>query len=464
MSDISREAIHAWVEAHEEEMVEDVLRLVRIPSVAQPSPDPAAPFGPACAQALDEGLALCRRYGFQTRDITHRCGVALWPGRQPEMLGIFNHLDVVPAGDGWDTPPFEPVVKDGYIVGRGAGDNKGPAVAALYALRCLRELGAEPSHTIQLYLGCSEETGMADITYYLEHTSQPVFSLVPDVSFPVCCGEKGILTANLVCDISGSNLLGFTGGVTSNAIPDRACALLRGLDPVAVRALAETAPGITASEEGQNMRITAVGIAGHAAFPEGTESAIQKLAAFLTEHHLATGPAAQAMAFLASAFADAYGAGLDIDFRDDISGRTTHAGGMVRLEQGRLVQNINVRYAILADQEQLLARLHRRCAAGGFTVENLHNDPPCYTPPDHPVISALLRTYTDVYGNEARPYVMGGGTYARKLKNAVGYGPGMAEPSPYGGGHQPNEGMRIGLLAKMTEIYANAILAIDPLI
>lgn len=123
----------------------------------------------------------------------------------------------------------------------------------------------------------------------------------------------------------------------------------------------------------------------------------------------ATGPAASAISFLADAFSDAYGKGLDIDFSDDISGKTTHIGGMVHLENNHLVQNINVRYAIQANPEKLIAQLHARCEAAGFAIEHLHNDPPYYTSPSHPAVPFLLRAYQDVYGGPAEPYVMGGG-------------------------------------------------------
>lgn len=464
MHTISKESIRAWAHTHEPEMVEDVMRLVRIPSVSQNCNAPESPYGEACAHALDEGLSMCRKYGLETKDIGRQCGIALWKGQTDKTIGIFGHLDVVPAGSGWDTPPYKPVVSRGYILGRGASDNKGPTVAALYAMRCLREQGVQLKHGIQLYLGCNEEAGMSDIHYFTSHEPQPVFCLVPDVSFPVCCGEKGTLTADLVCNISGSNLIEFSGGIASNSVPDAAHAVLSGFSSDTVQVLAEDCNGIICRQEGPHLRIDASGIAGHAAFPEGTESAIQKLAAFLSYNHLATGPAASAISFLADAFSDAYGKGLDIDFSDDISGKTTHIGGMVHLENNHLVQNINVRYAIQANPEKLIAQLHARCEAAGFAIEHLHNDPPYYTSPSHPAVPFLLRAYQDVYGGPAEPYVMGGGTYARKLKNAVGFGPGMpALSSPFGGGHQPNEGMCIELLTNMVEIYANTLLAIDSL-
>lgn len=286
---ISKEAVRAWARDHEHEMVEDVMRLVRIPSVSESGGPPQAPYGEACARVLDEGLSMCHEYGLETKDIDRQCGIAVWKGQTDKTIGIFGHLDVVPAGGGWDTPPYEPVVSHGYILGRGASDNKGPSVAALYAIRCLREQGARLKHSIQLYLGCNEEDGMADVQYFTAHEPQPVFSLVPDVSFPVCCGEKGALTADLVCDISGSNLLEFSGGVASNSVPDSAWAVLNGLSCRDVQALAEQCGDITCRREGDCVRLDASGIAGHAAFPEGTENAIQKLADFLWRHHLATG-------------------------------------------------------------------------------------------------------------------------------------------------------------------------------
>ncbi len=176
------------------------------------------------------------------------------------------------------------------------------------------------------------------------------------------------------------------------------------------------------------------------------------------------GDAAPAIAFLAKAFRDSYGKGLDIQFEDDVSGRSTHVGGMARFRQGRLIQNINVRYAVQTNQEEMLHNLAQTCEKAGFKVENLKNDPPCYTSLEHPAIPALMEAYQKIYNDNAQPYVMGGGTYSRKLECAVGFGPGMPENSPYGGGHQANEGMRIELLTNMVEIYANALLKIDELI
>lgn len=82
-------------------------------------------------------------------------------------MDVLAHLDIVPAGDGWTvTEPFVPVVKDGKIYGRGTADDKGPAIAALYAMRAVKELGIPVKKNVRLILGTDEECGSSDIRHY----------------------------------------------------------------------------------------------------------------------------------------------------------------------------------------------------------------------------------------------------------------------------------------------------------
>ena len=88
-------------------------------------------------------------------------------GPQPAELDILAHLDVVPVSDSWTvTQPFEPLVKDGKIYGRGTADDKGPAVAALYAMKAIKELGIPLKKGVRLILGTDEECGSSDLEYY----------------------------------------------------------------------------------------------------------------------------------------------------------------------------------------------------------------------------------------------------------------------------------------------------------
>jgi len=74
-------------------------------------------------------------------------------------LILNGHVDVVPTGplDMWDTPPFEPAVADGWMVGRGAGDMKGGVAANVFALDALRDAGFQPAADVYLQSVVEEE-------------------------------------------------------------------------------------------------------------------------------------------------------------------------------------------------------------------------------------------------------------------------------------------------------------------
>ena len=167
MDQVLFDRISQWMDAHADEMAQDIVRLVRIPSVSDPDSD-SKPFGPGCRAALEEMLKLGEEYGFKTKNYENYVG-ALWleDGPMENTIGMWNHLDVVPVGDNWEYPPFEGVIKHGYIIGRGAQDNKGPAVGMLYLMRCLKELNIPMKHRLCLFVGCDEERGMSDLEYYL---------------------------------------------------------------------------------------------------------------------------------------------------------------------------------------------------------------------------------------------------------------------------------------------------------
>ena len=192
-----REQIEAYFDAHREDMVRDIMDLVSIRSVDGEAL-PGKPFGEGPAAALDAALAKAREYGFtDVRNVDNYVGTVTM-GPQPVQLGILAHLDVVPEGKGWTVcQPYAPIVKDGNIYGRGASDDKGPAVAALYALRCVRELDIPLKQGVRLILGTAEETGSDDIAYYFKKESAPPMVFSPDGDYPVLNTEKGQLRPDL---------------------------------------------------------------------------------------------------------------------------------------------------------------------------------------------------------------------------------------------------------------------------
>lgn len=460
-------AAEKWIDLHEQQLVQDVCDLVKIPSVAVETGDPNAPFGLACLRSLEATLAIGERMGFAVANHKNYCGSLYWQGEKDTEIGIFGHADVVPAGSGWTHDPFDPVVQDGIIIGRGASDNKGSFLAALYAIYYLKQQGYKPKNSFRFVVGTNEEAGMEDIQYYTENYQEPTFSIVPDVPFPVCNGEKGVLTIDAEQAVTSTVLLEFSSGVISNAVPSEASARLE-ISQAQVAKLEALGAQVEKEPDGI-YQVSVTGIAAHAAFPEGSDSAEVKLARILSHAGVLDQDADALMKGLCILFGDYYGAGLGVPLADEISGKLTHVGGLASYEQGVFRQNINIRYNITADYASMMAIITDVLGRYGFTVARTRNSSPFHMAPEEPVVQKLVEICNSHLGTDLKPFIMGGGTYARKLKHAVGFGPGIPREkkrfgAERGGAHQPDEYVEIEDLKKAFVIYVDALQALDDLI
>lgn len=458
--------VRLWIEEHREEMIADMMDFFRIKSVSEPQ-EGEFPFGRGCKEMLDFALERSASYGLDTVNHENYCGSALLHGTCRKEIGVFSHLDVVEEGEGWQTPPYDPVMKDGWIYARGSSDNKGPAVAALYALRYLKEQNIPLKHTIRLYFGCSEEHGMEDILYYREHYPLPEFSFVPDASFAVCYAEKGILEGCFSRRLKG-NLTSFAAGHAANAVPGTAEAVISA-DYEQAEAYFGDKPDFRVEKCGQQARILAEGKTAHAAFPEGAESAAVKLAAALCESGLLDEEAADCLRFIWKAFASFDGSGMGIAYQEELSGALTLVGGTVRTEDGKLMQTMNIRYPAGIDQEWMIRSINETAKKYGWNRENLNNNESYQIDPSDPKIQRMIQICSQVWGRTFEPYAMGGGTYARKLKNAVAYGPGILDQKKpgwpdHGKGHQPDECVCVENMMKAMEIYTRALIDLDQML
>ena len=453
--------IDAYLDQHWEEMVEAMKTLMRIPSVSG-EPEGAYPFGKNCAEVLDTAFEMGRKMGMDTQNDDYYGGSILMRGEKDEEIGIFAHLDVVPEGTGWMQPPYAPYVRDNWLFGRGSADDKGAAVLALYAMDCVKQSGVLPKRTVRLYLGCSEECGMKDISSYLERHTPPAFSFVPDASFSVCYAEKGICEVELCAD-TPQKLLGYDAGTVSNAVAGLAHADFAGQAPAFDEA---RWPHIHITQKENGFTVEAVGRSAHAAFPETSVNASAMLAEFICENGLIDAVDEKTLRFVAECFKPFYGEKLGIAFETPEMGKLTAIGGTTRMKDGRLIQNINIRYPSGVDGSWLKRHIAETASAYGWTVCGLRDDPPSFISPDDPIIQALDALSGKYIGETGGPYCMGGGTYARHLPRAVAFGPGIrglkkpCEPG-HGGGHQPDECVSLELLRKAFYVYAEAILKID---
>ena len=213
-----------YINKKREKMLEDLFGLLKIDTVLVEQPEKKeAPFGEGCVEALNYCLSLGRKYGFKTTNIDNMVGEIVI-GEGEESIGVLCHLDVVPTGTGWTTPAFEPNIRDGKIFARGALDDKGAAIASLYSMMALRDLGCIINKKIILVLGTDEETGSRDLERYLEVRPMPTMGFSPDAQFPLIYGEKGILSLDIKSKQKGS--LVAQSGDRYNVVPESAWAAL----------------------------------------------------------------------------------------------------------------------------------------------------------------------------------------------------------------------------------------------
>lgn len=469
MSDINnlKSDIEAYVDRVWPNVIEDIASLVSHRSVEElDKAAKDAPWGPGPREALDEALCIANVLGLSAHDCDGYLGYADLEGESEKQIATIAHVDVVPEGPGWDTDPYEMVQREGWLLGRGVIDDKGPAVLSLYAAAYFAEqveaTGKKYPYTLRILLGANEETNMGDVDWYLKNYEEPAFLFTPDAEFPVCCGEKGIYHAQFITKpisgpVDGAKIVRIEGGTVVNAVPSTAEAVVRA-DAAALPA----AEGIVVepAEDGQAL-IKAQGIGGHASLPEGTKNAINMLCTYLLENNICSDAERNFLEMERVIHTDTAGEALGIAAVDDIFDPLTIVGGTIRMdEQGVITQTVDSRYPKSTTGEAITANLSALAAEHDASFEVTTDVVPFYVDPSSPEIETLVRCYNEYMGTNAKAFTIGGGTYARHFKNAASFGP--EEPTtvlPEWGGqmHGPNECVNEEQLKTSLKIYIYAI-------
>ena len=460
--------IYDLIDSYAEEFAAHLSRWIRVPSVKD-EPAPGAPFGTECRRMYDMALADCKAEGFVVRDFDGYALDATLPGESDEAIAVLGHLDVVPAGDAWPCDPFGAVREGDKLYGRGTSDDKGPMLCALYAMRAIKAAGVPLKKSIRMILGCDEESGWEDMAYYAEHADMPEVGFSPDASFPVINTEKAMLHMFVhapYASLSEGGVAGGDGrsadgpqvkqlftGERMNVIPGESKALLAGGQEIAdaVAAYAEkTGLPYAAEVTDEGVWVTATGIPGHSAYPEGRRNAIGMMLCLLK----ALGVKG-AFATLADAVGMAHdGAALGCAYRDDVSGALTCNMGILHLENGVITASLDMRVPITADLDVLEA--NAKAALPGFTFTDLEKKAPHHVPADSELVTSLLAAYTEETGTPAEPQFTGGGTYAKVLRQGVAFGASFPDDEDLA--HQAGEYVCISKMMLTTKIYANALL------
>lgn len=445
--------VYELIDSYRDEFVATLQGWIRTPSV-KGEPEDGAPFGQDVRKMLDRAMADIRAMGFPVRDFQgYACDATL--GDAEEKIAVLGHLDVVPVGDGWTKPPFDGLVENGRIYGRGTNDDKGPSLAALYAMKAIREAGIPLKKGIRLILGCDEESGWEDMKYYGEHEKIPDVGFSPDASFPLINTEKGMVVLELRAPAAktGLRILEMATGDRINVIPGECVCRAKGGEELAekVRAYAKkTGLPYTAEVTEAGVVLQATGIPGHSAYPEGRRNAIGMMLLLLKELG-AEGP----IATLAAAVGMEHdGTSLGCACRDDVSEALTCNMGILRLENGEWFGTLDFRCPVTADQEKL--KKNAAAHLPGFAISVATQKPPHHVPADSELVKNLLAAYEEETGLEGKPMSTGGGTYAKVLQQGVAFG--ALFPDEEDLAHQADEFEDIDRLILAVKIYANALI------
>ena len=428
-----------YIEDNYENMLNDLKRLVKYNSVLC---DDEKPFGSQNRKVLDEAISIMNEKGFNTKNVDYyACYGEV--GQGDKTIGVVCHLDIVPAGEGWDSNPFEVVQKGDRLYGRGVSDDKGAAVASMYAIKYLLDTNYQFKKKVRLILGCNEETGSKCIKHYVEKEGGVDMGFTPDGEFPGIYAEKGMIGGIFK---GKSKIVNIKGGEASNIVCKKVeCELPANSYDVAKFKKYLDDNNIKYEINGDT--VTVFGTAAHASSPDSGVNAMSYLMSALYN------------ADFNDEYVDLYHKyiGLDVHgeklgmlpLKDDESDTSVNIG-VIKKEGDYILASVDMRFPItrtVDDCKKVLENIEP------LEIKNMIN--PLYFEKDSPMIKAMLKAYRDVTGDDGDMIAIGGGTYAKSIKNIIAFGCAFNEEENHI--HDANESLGIEDFKKQVEIYIEAI-------
>lgn len=451
------------VDQYKDQMLRDLQQMISIKSVAE-APEGDSPFGKGVQAALDAMLAIGDREGFITKNVDNYGGHIEFKGEGDGIFALVGHLDVVPEGSGWEHEPYGGEIVGDQLFGRGAIDDKGPTMAAFYAMKALKDSGFKPRKDIRLILGLDEETDWDGMRYYMKHEETPDSGIAPDADFPVIYCEKGLIVFDIVKKLdqakaNGLRLVSFEGGNAPNMVADRAKLVIAGGDISERIAAYKEKSGhvITCEKVGDYFEISAKGVSAHGAMPELGLSAITILFEAIKEIEFNDAAVNAFIRFYNENIGfDYHGERFGCGFEDEPSGKLNFNVGLFSLNESEARLTINIRYPATMDVEDVYSGMDTVVGPAGYAIERKDHLAPLYVPKDHPLVKVLMDVYQEFTGDtKSEPLAIGGATYARTVPNSVAFGP--VFPGEKAVEHQADEYISISGIMKATKIFAEAI-------
>ena len=448
---------------HKEDLLKDLFELLSVRSILGTDITEETPFGSGPREALDLILSFGKRDGYKTKLVENKAG-HIEVGQGEELFGILGHVDVVPVVEAdWTSHPFKPEIRDGKIFARGSLDDKGPTMAAYYAVKLLDKLGVKWNKRVRVIIGSDEETGFRCVEAYFKHEEQPASGFTPDAMFPLVYAEKARATFDhklKFVDEDGQynyKLVKFNGGQVLNMVVASAKAELEG----EVSDIKEKFENFLAQEKlegevevGNTIKLTLKGKAAHGSTPQYGINGATKLAEFLSTLGLDNNGKNFVNYIVEKLANDPFGEKLGIDYSDNEMGEATYNYGILDydLEKKVGIVSTDCRHPMKFD---LVARLN------GVKVDNIDIEVTStkeahYVPKDDELVTTLMDVYRKHTGDTKNDaFVLGGGTYARCLKKGVAFG--LLFPGKEDTMHQANEYLEVEDLLLATAIYAEGI-------
>ena len=452
------------VDQLKEDLVKSIQEVVKIKSV-EGEPKDGMPFGQDVNNALKCALDISKKLGFKTVNMNGYVGYAEY-GEGDDYVAVLGHLDVVPEGNGWIHPAYGAEIHDGKIYGRGTMDDKGPIMTALYGLKAIKDCNLPLSKRVRVIFGTNEETGSKELEYYNAHEKAPISGFTPDAEYPIIYGEKGITIFDAVKDLNNKGcgevvVKHIKGGERANMVPDYCEAEVeaKNADSVvkAVKEFAEkTGFNLTTKVNNNNITIISKGIGAHGSLPELGKNAVMQLFALLETMPLGKCDLADYVSFFNKHVGfETDGKSFGVALEDKESGKLTFNVGTISMDETKISLSLNLRYPVTYKYDDMMNPFNKTISGTGIRVENMSAQDPLFFPPDHPTIKTLQKVYKDQTGKEPKLLAIGGGTYAKEMKNIVAFGP--IFPGQVDLDHQANEYMEIDDLVANAKIYAHAI-------
>jgi len=457
------ETLNNYIEDIKDEIIHSTCEIINIPSVFDDTD--STPFGIHTVEALNYMLDLGKSFGFKTKNIDNMCGYIEF-GEGDKLLGIIAHLDVVPAEDDWTYSPFNATIDNNNIYGRGAIDDKGPAIAALYAMKAVA-YNYNLDKRVRLILGLNEENAWKCIERYKETEELPDVAFSPDANFPCIYAEKTIETLYLKQKYEKNPTLYIedisTNNNAINVVP-KFCSIILGFDNTKITNIKNTVTNIIDNykydiniEEIDNshIKLVSLGTAAHAAHPELGSNALSKVLIVLYDLFTEYNIHIDILDYFIKYIGDDYtGKKLGIDFEDE-SGILTLNTAQFILEKDHLSIGFNLRIPVSYDYNNIEKEFKKYCN-NNLEVNVARIQEPLYFEKSHPLVQKLCNIFNEYNNSNLEPMAIGGGTYARAFENCISFGPQM--PNTKDMCHQTDEYISIDNLLFCAKVYAKAIL------